>query len=281
MLLVTGLALAGCSDGSSDSAAPPDEPEATEEFGMTEGELSSAITAVEAEVALCMADQGWEYEPLTPERVSELMDTIHTVEGLSDEEYVEQYGFGVTTQPFQQAGARVFGANVDIFLALDAEQRTAYEAALLGTGGEIPTPTFVVALDAEDLSETGGCTRTAVEQVFEPDEVSGAYLNPVDQQVQDDPRVVEALVQWSDCMALAGYPSFDQESAEDDLRGRLAAILQGRRDLATLTPTEQQALEALQDDERAIAAADQSCADEHLEAVVDAVELEVTGVEPD
>jgi hypothetical protein len=209
------------------------------------------------------------------------MNTIHTAAGLSEEDYLEKYGYGVTTQPFQVAGARVFDENVPIVEALVPEDRAAYEIALLGADGVLPTPTFVFALDAEDFSETAGCTRTAIEQAFEPDQVSGAYLNPVDEKVQNDRRVVEALVEWSDCMRAAGYPAFDQEHAESDLWIRLAGVLSGRRDLAALSPAEQQALADLQDEERAIAAADQQCSDEHLEAIVETVEREITGVQPD
>jgi hypothetical protein len=149
----------------------------------------------------------------------------------------------------------------------------AYNYTLLG---ENTDATFAVSLEAEDFSETGGCTRSAVEQVFSPEEMSASYYNPKDAQIEQDPRVIAAIAEWSDCMREAGFDYNNPEEIESDLEDRLDAILDGA-DPETLSAPAQADLTELQGEERAVAVADLECELKTIEPAVLQVERELYG----
>jgi hypothetical protein len=114
--------------------------------------------------------------------------------------------------------------NRQIFASLSESDQEAYNRTLFG---ENTDESFAVALEAEDFSQTGGCTRTAVEQVFSADEVTAAYYNPKDALVEQDSRVIAAIASWADCMRSAGFDYNNPEEIEPDLEENLDAILDG------------------------------------------------------
>ncbi len=250
----------------------------TEEFGLTEEELVKSIEAVEALIATCMSDAGFEYIPVDYATVRKAMDADKTAPGLSDEEYAATFGYGITTQP-QLAGANTPASiglgeqNIQIFNSLPSADQDAYNHTLFG---ENTDATFAVTLEAEDFSETGGCTRTAIEQVFSPEELSVAYYNPGDALIEQDPRVIDAIAAWSDCVREAGFDYDNPEEIESDLEDRLDAILDGA-DPETLSAAAQAELTQLQGEERAIAVADLECELEFIEPAVRQVETELYG----
>jgi hypothetical protein len=248
---------------------------ATEEFGLTEEQLVASIEEIEASIASCMSDAGFEYVPIDPTTMRDAMEQLGTAPGLTDAEYVEQYGYGITTLP----PTREFGTgeeNATIRDALAPADQVAYDRTLLG---EDTQATFMLTLDAEDFSSTGGCTRTAVEATFSEDEISATYLNPLDSQVEQDSRMVAAREQWAECIREDGYDYPRQEAAERELEDRLQAIT-GGADPATLTGGAAEELEALQADERAIALVDLECSEEFLEDVEEEILRDLTGREP-
>ena len=103
--------------------------------------------------------------------------------GLSEEEFINKYGFGVATmytgQPpqlttgYSPARVGLGERNVQIFKSLSPADQAAYNRALFGENVEA---TFAVALETENLSQTGGCTRKAIEQVFKPEQLKGQLL---------------------------------------------------------------------------------------------------------
>jgi hypothetical protein len=263
-----------------EASAPEGDPAnlpGTEEFGMTEEELVQSIEKVEELIAKCMGDAGFEYVPVDVGTVRKAMTADKSAPGLSSEEYAATYGYGISTQPpGGQASPAVIGLgeeNISTFNNLSEADQDAYNHTLFGENAEA---TFAVALEAEDFSETGGCTRTAVEQVFSPEELTTAYYNPGDARIEQDQRVIEAIKAWSDCMRQAGFDYSTPEEPEPDLEDRLEAILNGA-DPAELSAAGQAELTELQGEERAIAVADLECAAKFVEPVVQQVETELYG----
>jgi hypothetical protein len=246
----------------------------SEEFGLTMDELASKVETVEGLIGECMTSAGFEYVPVDFERVKEGMDADKSAPGLSDEEFVAQYGFGITTQ-FDHPGREIgLGErNVQIYDALSPEEQVAYDHALFGEDREA---TLAQTVEAEDFSKTGGCTRQAVEQAFTPEELTQAYLNPADAAIDQDPRVVRALEEWSDCMREQGYDYSHPDDVEQDLHDRFDAVTRGA-DPRTLAGTDAAALAELQGEELALAPVSISCEEDVLEPVIADVETELFG----
>lgn len=257
----------------------------SEEFGLTEEQLVEYIEAVEARIADCMSEAGFEYIPVDYLTVRKAMISDKSLPGLGDEEYAAAFGFGISTQletadaPPQLAGANTViqiglgEQNVEIFKNLSEADQEAYNHTLFG---ENTDATFAYTLEAEDFSETGGCTRTAIEQVFSPDELDASYYNPGDALIEQDPRVIEAIAAWSDCMREAGFDYNNPEETEPDFEDRLEGVLDGA-DPESLSPDAQAALTELQGEERAVAVAQLQCEEEYVEPVVQQVETELYG----
>jgi hypothetical protein len=274
--LTTLAFLAACgsdtpaSNGTRDSVAD----DAPEEFGMSLTDLAARIETTEGLIAQCMTQAGFEYIALDFVTVKAAMDSDQTAPGVPSDDYIKQFGLGITTQ-FDQP-IITFGAgpeNTAYLEQLPSSDQAAFKRALWG---ESPNWNHAHAVEAEDFSETGGCIRSAAEQTYSPDEVSGAYVNPADVLLEKDPRMIAAIKQWSDCMRGEGYQYDNPGQVEDDLRQRLDAILQGQ-EAAALTGPAIDALNELQGEELAIAAILTSCEEEHIEPVQAAIEAELYG----
>lgn len=256
-----------------------------EEFGLTKAELVQHIEATEGSIAACMETAGFGYVPVDYLTVRKSMDADKKVAGLTDDEFRAQFGYGITTQlatagPAPQLSGADHAAtiglgseNIKIFTGLSPTDQAAYNRALFG---ENATATFATALEAEDFSQIGGCTQTAVEQVFGPAQLGAAYVNPGDTLIAQDSRVIEATATWSDCMRDAGFTYTTPEEIEPDLKERLTAIIVGEQP-ALLTPDARRALTQLQGEEKTIAVADFACAEEFIEPAVKQVETELYG----
>lgn len=275
--LVLVLAACGGDSGDSDDAqqGTPDGGNAqqvgTEEFGMTDEELVTSIENAESAIAECMTAAGFEYVQIDPVTFRDAMDSLTAVPGLSDEEFVEQYGYGLTTLPPTQdfsAGEE----NTRIYDALSPADQVAYERTLWGDN---TAATFVVMLENEDFEPAGGCTETAIEEAFTEEQLSPSFSNPFDELVAEDPRMIAALEDWSDCMADAGYDYESPEDAEDELIERFDELT-GGGDPAELTGSELDTLKELQDEEREVALADLECLTP-LEEVEQQVERDISG----
>ncbi len=267
--------LAGCGGSSSPPAAAGGSGKiGNEEFGLSLEALTTRVETTEKAIGECMKAAGFEYTPADFASIKQAMDSDKTAPGLSDEAYVAEFGFGVTTQFDKPIVA--FGAgpkNMSVLNALAASDQDAYRRELWGEALEW---THVRALEEEDFSETEGCTKTAVDKAYSPDELSGSYVNPGDKLVEQDPRMVNALKAWSECVKEGGYAYDHPDQIIDDLTTRLEAITQGE-DPQTITSP---ALTELQGLEKAIAAVASECEAEHIEDVQVQVEAEVYGAAP-
>ena len=283
ILWIIGGALVLSACGGSDEKTPDQTQQPTsggngnqevgkEEFGLTEEGLVTAIEDTESAIATCMAGEGFEYVPIDPVTFRNGMASLGSVPGLSDEEFVSQYGYGYTTLPPKQKFD--FGdENAAIFNDLPAADQVAYERALLG---ENTQATFVYMLENEDFEGAGGCTKSAIEEVFTAEQRNPNFTNPFDVQVAQDPRVIDATEKWAACMRDDGYDFESQQDAEDQIIDELDSLTKGQ-DPTTLTGSDADALTDLQAEEKAIAAADLVCAEEFLIPVEEQVERDISG----
>src|SRR5712671_960262 len=88
-IMTTAIALCG-------SASAQTNRPGTEEFGMSPKELVQSVEKVEALIADCMHKQGFEYVPNDYKTVRRGMVSDKSLPGMDEEEFVEQYGFGVS-----------------------------------------------------------------------------------------------------------------------------------------------------------------------------------------
>lgn len=275
-------ATAAIMDAAASGTAPDGNPlPGTEEYGLSRQGLVESIEAVEASIATCMSDAGFEYIAADYNTVRRGMVSDKSLPGLSERQYFDQYGYGISTlytgkppQLEDQATPAQIGLgerNVQIFRNLSPTDQVAYNHTLLGDNSNV---TFAVAIEIEDLSRTGGCTRTAIEQVFTPEQMSATYRNPKDVLIEQDPRMVEAIGQYSECMRDAGFDYTHEKDIEPDLRSRLETIT-GGEPLEALSAEAQAALADLQSYERALAIASYDCEVRYLEPAEDRIEREL------
>lgn len=247
---------------------------------MTREELFTAIENVEAEISQCMREAGFEYIAVDYNTVRKGMTADKTLPGMSEHSFVREYGFGISTlytgmapqlsELRTPAQIGLGEQNIQIYLNLSPADQVAYSHTLFG---EHPDATFAVALETEDLSRTGGCTRKAVEKFFTPEQMTSTYLNPFDVLIDKDPRVVEANARFAECMRAAGFEYNHEKEVEPDIRKRLDAIT-AAAPLEALSPEALGQLNELQTYEVAAATATVTCEEKYLDPVVDRVERE-------
>lgn len=245
--------------GRAESEAPPSPGQL--EFGLTERQLVQNIEKVEALIAACMRAQGFEYVAVDAETVRRAMKADKMLPGLEEAQFVAKYGFGISTLYTGHAPQLATGyspgkiglgrRNIGTFQSLSPAGQTAYSRSLFG---EHTDATLAIALDAEDFSRCGGCTRDAVEQVFEPDHLKATYYNPTDALIARDPRMKAALRKYRAEIRDAGFDVDDPNVLEEEIRRRLDAITGGGTvPLEQFSPDQRAALEALQNYERRLA----------------------------
>ncbi len=243
-------------------AAETRKGEGTEEFGLSPKQLVEAVEKVEGLISKCMRDQGFAYIAVDYNTVRKGMAADKRLPGVSEEEFVSKYGFGVATlytgQPPQltegySPGKVALGErNVENYKKLSATDQIAYNRVLFG---ENISATFAVGLETENFSMTGGCTRKAIEQVFPPEQVKSTFYNSKDALVNKDPRMKSALGRFAKEMNKAGFKYNHPDEIESDIRERLTALTSGGTILVAKMSAEQRvALKDLQDYERRVAA---------------------------
>ncbi len=255
----------------------------TEEFGLTPKQLVESIDKVEALIAKCMREQGFEYVAVDYNTVRKGMDADKTMPGVSEKEFISKFGYGVSTtytgQPPQLAVGYSPGKvglgrkNVQLFRNLSPVDQVAYNRALFG---ENAGATFAVSLEIENFSFTGGCTRKGVEQVFKPEQMQATYYNPKDAYINNDPRMKAALRQYAAEMRKAGFEYNHPDEVEKDIRRRLAALTNGSTiPIEKMTPSQLAALKELQSYELRVAVKDFQLQDEIIDPVEEKIEREL------
>jgi hypothetical protein len=255
----------------------------TEEFGMSPRELVQAIEKTEELIARCMREQGFQYVAADHNTVRAGMAADKRLPGLSEEEFVSRYGFGVSTfytglppqlsTDYSPARVGLGERNVQIFRGLSPADQVAYNRALFG---EDVTSTFAVALETEDLSRTGGCTRKAIAETFKPDQLKASHYNPQDALINKDQRMKAALGFWQREMKKASFDYGHPDEIEPDLRNRLSTLTEGGKLLvAKMSADQKAALRKLQDFERVVAAKSFKMQEEVLTPVEERIQEEL------
>ena len=255
----------------------------TEEFGLSQRELVQAIERTEDLISKCMRAQGFEYIAADHATVRAGMAADKKMPGLSEEQFVSRYGYGVATvytgQPpqlasgYSPAKVGLGERNVQFFKSLSPADQVGYNRALMGESGNA---TFALALETENLSQTGGCTRKAVEQVFKPDQLKAAYYNPQDALIRNDRRMKAAVAFYAREMKKAGFDYGHPDEVEPDIRTRLNAMTDnGRIPVDKLSVDQRAALKKLQAYELAVAAKSVKLQEEVLLPVEERIQEEL------
>jgi hypothetical protein len=267
LALSAALALAAC--GGDDSAPTKQDSSKRQPSGPVEDQLgfdTAGIMArqsrVEADIRECMKAQGFDYVPIDPfaQRAA-----VTGVSRLSDEDFLEQFGYGISTL-WGRGGAQS-DPNQRLRAGLGPADRRAYDRALWG---ENPGATFQAAVDSGDFTKLGGCTRKATETVFGGAQVLTQLqgkLDQLDERILEDQRMVRAVERWTACMAKAGYRYDDPDEIDADLTKRMERIVgpipgpfaTGPASGHKPVPYDHAALARLQREEVAIARADYAC----------------------
>lgn len=269
---VVVLAVSAC--GRSSTEAKAKALPGIKEFGLTEEQFAQHVEKSQALIAACMTEAGFQYIPVDVKTIEAAQARVRKDPGYTRRSYKEKWGLGVTTRFDSPARDTGLGPNLQIWQSLPESDKAAYSRTLWGDDLKAD---FVFALDEEDFSRTGGCTRKAVAEVFTPEQLRGSYVNPKDTLVDSDPRIVKALENWSKCMHERGYEyEEDQEEIMEEYQERLDKLLDGD-DPATLPGPAAEALRKLQEQEIAVSLADMECQIKYTDEIYRKVELEVFG----
>ena len=255
----------------------------TEEFGLTPKQLVQYSEKVEALISKCMREQGFQYIAADYRTVRKGMSADKNLPGVSEEDFINKYGFGVSTmytgQPpqlatgYSPAKIGLGERNVKIYENLSPADQVAYNRALLG---ENTDATFAVGLETENFSRTGGCTRKAIEQVFEPEQLKATYYNPKDALINKDPRMKAALRYYAREMRKAGFNYNHPDEVETDIRERLAALTSGGEvPVEEMSPEQRAALKELQAFELRVAVKNFQLEQEVFDPVEEKIEEEM------
>lgn len=276
-IIVVMVVIAGKA-GAQDTGGP-----GTEEFGLTPKQLVQYSEKVEALISKCMRAQGFQYIAADYRTVRKGMSADKNLPGVSEEEFINKYGFGVSTmytgQPpqlttgYSPAKMGLGERNVTIYKNLSPTDQVAYNRALLG---ENTDATFAVGLETENFSRVGGCTRKAIEQVFEPEQLKATYYNPKDALINKDPRMKAALRYYAREMRKAGFNYNHPDEVETDIRERLAALTSGGSiPVEEMSPEQRAALKELQAFELQVAVKNFQLEQEVFDPVEEKIEEEM------
>lgn len=243
------------------------------EFGLTEEEYTRYIEGVQAHIASCMDEAGFEYIPVDVQTIALAQEAVRHEPGMDRREYKLQWGLGVTTRFDNRVKEIELGPNLAILESLPEADRKAYERKLYGKDTDA---TFAFTFDEEDFETIGGCTRKAVEAVFPPEMLKETFINPKDILIGEDPRILKADADWAACMAEAGYDYTDQDEIIEEYQEELDALL-GEDDPEDLSGPRLDRLSELQAAEIAVSLVDLDCQLEYVDHVYREVEIEVFG----
>lgn len=266
-----------------DARAQAPQSSATEEFGLSPRELVQSIERTEELIASCMREQGFRYIAADYDTVRAGMSADKSIPGLSEEDFVNRHGFGVSlfytglppqlSSNYSPARVGLGERNVQLFRTLSPADQVAYNRALLG---EDTSATFAVALETEDFSRTGGCTRKAIAQVFKAEQLRATHYNPQDALINKDPRMKAAVNHWAREMRKAGFDMYSHpDEIERDLRNRLSALTEGGKlPVERMSPDQKLALKKLQEFERAVAVKSFALSEEIINPVEERIRKE-------
>lgn len=174
---------------------------------------------VEALVAQCMSDEGFEYTPNTDS------GTVMSDGGEWEpdkREWVEKYGYGYVNSPFAEqmeenpSDEEGSDPNSEYVMSLSESEQTAFYETLYG-----PTPS------EDEISEDGsyeykwedaGCQGWAQHEIDGDDPTQAEEFSELRKKIeelystaQDSPELADLNAEWASCMADKGEPGFTKQ----------------------------------------------------------------------
>jgi outer membrane murein-binding lipoprotein Lpp len=218
--------LAGCGESKKDTASTSTSTAAAtggtieDQLGFTRKGVAAASAKVENSIAACMKAEGFDYVPV--DSVAQ-QAALTGKPNMSDAEYEQQFGYGITTL-YGRANAQT-DPNATIRAGLGEADRAAYDRAL--SGGK-PDQTFAFAVDTGDFTELGGCTKKATDKAFGGTQLLQTLqrkLDELDDSIAADQRMVHAQEAWRACVKDAtGSEYEDAESIENEIKQRFEQV---------------------------------------------------------
>lgn len=280
------LGACGAADEAADSSAPAvgvlDELWETATADYLDSDAHAEQLRVEEHVAECMSGEGFEYTPVDYSALQGWM-TDDDVPAVGTVEFAEQYGYGVTTGPWTDADGEWVDPNQAYVDAMSPATRSEYFAALYGV--ETESQEGSGPDDEAPPWEERGCSGWAEHEVYGDLLSEGsddgdwasfeAELERLYEVLATEPAYVEAVLEWSSCMADAGYPGLVRiEDVEQAISDELDALYSGsgtfgglgedsdEADWAVATATLDEQVAALTAEEIETATADITCRNE-------------------
>jgi hypothetical protein len=236
-LAVVVAVTVSCGDDSTDGAGADNGPLAAILGGNdSPAESRRKELAVQESMAQCMKDAGWEYKPVD-------FSAQYNVPGgdeqqqLSAKEFGEKYFYGTVYYyelyelpslgtdengvPATVPAQAMVDPNEDYVSSLSSDEQTKYFADLYGEPQEAPVIDSDEGVPQEAAPvpiEEQGCSGKAQQEVYgdqpfnNPD--FGKRFEELQQQLQNDPRVVDAEIAWSDCIYEIN-PDYDFGASQD------------------------------------------------------------------
>lgn len=245
LLTVSALTLSGCGGGAGADSTQGDAPvgpisQRAAALGDQFDQASMSIVSAKLEdaVAACMKEQGFDYTPRTWDTSGLTQST--GVPAWDSLEFAKTYGYGITTWEDIPGVSKASDAPPS---GDDAEStQPGYQDALWGPG-----------YDPTAGGQPGGCYGKALDETAGKALVDSTVPRDVanlQQQVDEDDRVVAALARWSDCMGGKGYDYKTPTEAQTSIANRAYSSPDGLAG-AQLT--------ALRNEEISTAVADYGC----------------------
>jgi hypothetical protein len=252
---------------------------------------------VEQLMATCMRGLGWQYTPVDYSQFDSVGPEI------DPDEFREQWGYGITTfigredeNPYNSFGPgdEFVDPNQDYVTSLSEAEQQAYYEDLYGKWDDAPVEEGEMG-PTEPLVK--GCQQTASEEVngedIYNDPVASEKLNEMYESMYSDPRIEELYVDWAACMNEEGFEQFSKPDEVYEYFNEQAMELQGGQggfftettvavsagegaplpgddaggdgeDGTTPTTASQEEIDAVQEEEVAVANADWACQQEHV-----------------
>lgn len=226
----------------------------------------------EEAIALCMRAEGFEYTPRDPSEYNFFEDDGGLEWG--SDEWVQTYGFGVTTQSFSQSevGDGLIGYDDSRFEDFEEEaeedpnweyqeslpeaERIAYEETLWG---EEPDLDFEAMTEEEinefyETFEWTGCANVANEDDIQQQFYTefGDAMGEMYEAMEADPRIVEAQAKIEECVVGKGVEFVSEQDAWEHWEDQLSPMrdrLYGAFDEPNFGGQEDVDFEAMTDEE--------------------------------
>lgn len=257
--------------------------------GMDENAWEDQQREVEALMAECMAEQGFEYVPVDYSSMSQTPVEEPDVEW-GTREFAEQYGYGMTTYPGMDEQPapeeQVWEDPNQVYVdAMSETEREAYYVALYGAqSGPEPGEEEEWVYDWTQA----GCQGSSQHAIEEKYGLGGEEMTALQEemealwgQVAADERITALTTRWADCMADAGYPGLaaveDAQNAimeeQNAIQEEVFAGADESADWEALQAEVEERTAGLTEKEIAMAVADFECREE---VEFDSVQVEVT-----